>query len=65
MLVRLYVQNGKLAEAERTYASLKAQTRPYDGIGQKYLRELRKAIDDRRRRDAARSTSDAAAGPAP
>lgn len=53
MLVRLYVQNGKLTEAERTYASLRAQTRPYDGAGQKYLRELRELIDERRRRDAA------------
>ncbi|NUO78232.1 MAG: hypothetical protein HOQ32_19760 [Lysobacter sp.] len=54
MLVRLYLHNGKLSDAERTYAGLKAQTRPYDGIGQKYLRELGTAIAQARRREAAR-----------
>ena len=48
MLTRIYVHNGRLLEAERTYAQLSQRTKPYDTPGQHNLRELRKLLDSER-----------------
>lgn len=45
MLARIYIHNGRLPEAERTYAQLNRRTKPYDTPGQRNLRELRKSLD--------------------